>query len=278
VFTINHKTLKLRILAVTPADYPAYLAYMDEYYRRDKTPELPGRVVVNETIKVDGDLDALTETRIDLARALTGTHGQVIVHVEESDSSKDRWEKQRVDAWVQITDIGLDAFADYENLVVWATNLADGKPLAGVSLELTPQPTAAQTTAADGLATLAMPAAAAGRRGGELLIARKGDDLAILPENASYYGSGGTWWHREPSDLLRWHIFDDRAMYRPGETVHVKGWVRKLNSGKNAELVAAGAETFTWRIMDSRGNEIGKGTGRCPRRAGSISRTSCRRR
>ena len=34
-----------------------------------------------------------------------------------------------VETWVQSTDIGLDAFADKNGLVVWTNSLKDGSPL-----------------------------------------------------------------------------------------------------------------------------------------------------
>ncbi len=37
---------------------------------------------------------------------------------------------QTVQAWVQVTQIGLDAFADHSEMVVWTTALKDGAPLA----------------------------------------------------------------------------------------------------------------------------------------------------
>ena len=42
---------------------------------------------------------------------------------------------------------------------------------------------------------------------------------------------GGDTWTRNPArDELRWYVFDDRQMYRPGEEVHVKGWLRRIGA------------------------------------------------
>ena len=38
---------------------------------------------------------------------------------------------QTVQAWVQVTQIGLDAFTDHSEMVAWATALKDGAPLSG---------------------------------------------------------------------------------------------------------------------------------------------------
>ena len=54
-----------------------------------------------------------------------------------------------------------------------------------------------------------------------VLVARKGADVAILPPSVWVWG-GGAWQARPVQDELRWYVFDDRAMYRPGEEVHVQ--------------------------------------------------------
>ncbi len=81
---------------------------------------------------------------------------------------------------------------------------------------------ATATTGADGTATLPLPAG----RAAQLLVAKSGDQTAILPANLYYWGDEG--WKQQPlTDVLQWYVFDDRKMYRPGEEVHVKGWIRR---------------------------------------------------
>ena len=70
-----------------------------------------------------------------------------------------------------------------------------------------------------------------------LLVARRGDDTAFLPSsqweswNDDCVGQAGTSGRDQ-----RWFIFDDRKLYRPGETVHLKGWVRVQQAGKTGDL------------------------------------------
>jgi uncharacterized protein YfaS (alpha-2-macroglobulin family) len=60
---------------------------------------------------------------------------------------------------------------------------------------------------------------------------------------------------------LRWHVFDDRGLYKPGEEVHVKGWVRDLGFGPTGDVGAANdVRTVSYRLNDSRGNEVLKGS------------------
>ena len=63
-----------------------------------------------------------------------------------------------------------------------------------------------------------------------MLVARQADDVAFLPKSAYIWGDDD--WHPWPvEDSLLWYVFDDRQMYRPGEEVHLKGWIR--NFGRN---------------------------------------------
>jgi alpha-2-macroglobulin len=122
---------------------------------------------------------------------------------------------------------------------------------------------AAQTnlTGDNGILRLALPDAASNQQ--NLLIAKKGKDLAFLPENTDYYWQeGGTWHKQAGTDYLRWFVFDDRGMYRPKEEVAVKGYIRKVTAGKLGDVVGLGdnASGLTYKVFDSQNNEIGKGT------------------
>ena len=64
------------------------------------------------------------------------------------------------------------------------------------------------------------------------------------------------------SDTLRWYAFDDRGIYRPGEAVHVKGWIRRVGSGSGGDVgpLDGAAEQVNYRLRDAQGNQILDGT------------------
>lgn len=95
-----------------------------------------------------------------------------------------------------------------------------------------------------------------------LLIAKKGKDIAFLPENTDYYWQESGSWYKKPTyDSLRWFVFDDRKMYRPKEEVSVKGYIRVYQGGKLGDIAELGdkAKDVSYIVRDSRGNEIAKG-------------------
>ena len=51
---------------------------------------------------------------------------------------------------------------------------------------------------------------------------------------------------------VRWYVFDDRQVYRPGETVRVKGWVRRYTLSGDAELQRAATGDATVRLRRQR--------------------------
>ncbi|HFQ94562.1 MAG TPA: hypothetical protein ENK32_11165, partial [Anaerolineae bacterium] len=252
VYAINYDQLRVRAYAVAPADWPAYLTYLQQFrYDQPSTP--PGREVLNEIIDTNAAPDALTEIPIDLSEALDGETGHLILIVEPAQKRGDDY-YPIVQTWAQATQIGLDAFTDPDQMVVWATNLADGAPLPNAAVTLLPNGAAAQT-GADGVARLTLPDS-----GAALLTAQAGDDTAILPANEYYWDDYG--WEREPVlDELRWYVFDDRSLYRPGEAVHVKGWLRRIGGGPTGDVGLPGdaAQAVSWTLIGPQGNELGSG-------------------
>jgi hypothetical protein len=259
IYTINYESLKVRLYSVGPENWNGFLRYL-----RDREGDLnlspPGRLVRSDTIKIEARPDELTETHIDLKPALEDGLGQVIILVEPADQKPWRPDRQRyqIAAWVQATQIGLDAFVDRSELLVWATSLKDGRPLEGVQIELLPAGLKA-TTRADATARLELKPDI--YKGSALIVARKGKDIAILPEiTYSWFD-----WHKEGApDLLRWHVFDDRKMYRPGEEVCIKGWIRLIGGGKSdwMKLPNGAVTSIDYVLKDPRGNEMARGSRR----------------
>ena len=312
VYTTNHTTLNVKLYAVAPSDWPAWAAYRryregydDDEAKKQATP--PGRLVFNKAVTVNNKPDELTETGIDLTPALKGDFGQIIAIIEQpglTQRVRRRWERNNVEAWIQRTQIGLDAFVDHQQLVGWANSLKDGKPVSGAELTITPgnaevigrnadkpeqgwgewlmgfvsseqkaeaeevseahanpQPLTPnpQSTGADGLLRFALPTDSSKTR---LLVARKGNDVAILPEYDHYYQSGSNWYKRNLGESLRWFTFDDRKLYRPGEEVKIKGWLRRVTNGPTGDVEAFNNsfKSLNYTLRDAQGNEVTKGT------------------
>jgi uncharacterized protein YfaS (alpha-2-macroglobulin family) len=268
VFSVNHQQLKVSLYAVTTEHWSQYVAFMrrGQQYgnRRGRVMPPIGQLVYSKVIDVANKQDELTETPIDLKPALNEGLGHAIVSVEAVQPRRTDWELRSLQTWIQATNIGLDAFVDQSKLLGWATSLKDGKPLGNIEMAIANYKAVKQAPAktnANGLANFALLNDA----GKKMLIARNGKDVAFLPEDLSWWDDGdySEWETQAAGDMLRWHVFDDRGMYRPGEEVRLKGWLRGVGEGPKGDVaMAAGARGVNYILSDSRGNEILKGSTR----------------
>ena len=317
IYSTNHNAVKVRLYAVEPKDWRQFQDYIRHLnYDDNKRPAIPGRLAYDDMVSIASKPDEVVETRIDIAKALNGGYGNVIIDIEPT-VHRDKYDRTRVFTWVQATQIGLDAFVDNTELVGFATELKTGKPLTGVELSIYPKSVARSvgqlpvvngegekgmvarvwewltgsggpsadeigSIDTDGTAgtTENVPAAQTNRTGDNgilrlalserksnsgpnLLIAKRGKDVAFLPENTEYYWQDtGSWYKKSDVDSLRWFVFDDRKLYKPKEEVAVKGYIRKISGGKLGDVEGLNGQvlTYAWSAKDPRNNEIAKGT------------------
>lgn len=255
VLTTGYERLDVKAYSVAPADFDRFQKAGADAERNIGPATWPvGRLALDTKVAVRGSKDDLVETVVALSAALKGKPGHLIVLIRpepEGDGTRGR-EVARL--WAQSTKIGLDAFADNEELVAWATSLTDGKPLSGARIALSPAGIEAMADA-NGLARLRL-----GEGSGRLLIATVGDDTALLPQSPSWWSEGDGWRRRDSGIGQRLFVFDDRHLYRPGEEVSLKGWIRSYGAGRGGDIgVAPAVKSITFTLRDSRGNEIAKG-------------------
>lgn len=252
--SINVPSLDVEIYRVTPSEWPAFLKFMEKNPRRPVPP--PGKKVWGRSIKVAGSPDEMIETPIDLSPALSGDGRGHAVIVIKPTRWPDRW-KPELNAWVQATEIALDAFVDSREMMAWATRLADGAPMSGVELSLQ---SVRASTSARGTAQLTLPAEPKSPR--QMLLARKGNDVAFLPENTYVWSEHGGWRRHEQGVHLGWFVYDDRSMYKPGETVSLKGWIRQIDLGEGGDVMglAGQVDDVSFKVIGPRGNDLTTGT------------------
>jgi uncharacterized protein YfaS (alpha-2-macroglobulin family) len=250
VRSINHKGLEVRVFRVEPEDWPAFADGLSRYRYQAETWQPPGRLVHSEIVRVAAEPDTWATTRIDLTPALSDGLGHAIVAVEPVEQPENVRERGYVFRWVEVTRLGLNAVTDRRDVVGWVTALESGAPAAGAQLTTIPDGDSA-TTDADGLATVPHPRRAENRR--RALVAARDGDTALLPLVS--------WSRIEVDDDLGWYVFTDRPLYRPGEEVHAKGWVRKIGGGVHGdvELADVGPQV-NWSVTDSRGVDVAQGT------------------
>ena len=239
--------LRVRLYAVEPSDYGSYLDFVSHWRRSRirRVDDAPWPLAIDEIVDTGIDHDGLTEVPIDLSGALNGEHGHLVMIVDGVGQPAETEAVYSTMAWVQDTDIGIDMITDYGDVVVWTTDLRSGDPLAGVTIELEGRG-ATLTTDDDGLARASLNTGGHG-----WVVATLGADRALNPVNVAA-------WPRD--DQTIWYTTDDRGIYRPGETLHLKGWVRNLDLSGDGDLeLFPSGELVTYSVSGPFGNDLGSG-------------------
>jgi alpha-2-macroglobulin len=266
--SINHDAVHVRVFRVTPEEwgrFPNYIWDSERFLDDDGRIEAPDtwELALDEAIETDGDTNTISETLVDLRPVLLGGPGQLVVIVEPTEqySRNDDlyWQNRPLVTWVQSTVIGIDAVADDRSVVVRATDLRDGSPIGGLDVAISDSDVVI-ITGSDGVGTGELPTTGGFEGFGRVLVAQAGDDIAMLP---SLFSGNGWQGSERSSDQTRWYLLTDRGVYRPGETVSLKGWVRRLTTTGEGRLelldVTDQTPRVLWTARDAQGNEIADG-------------------
>ncbi len=236
-------TVKVEIRRVQATDN---FAYRQIGYHRE--PDTIGQLVHSKTYDIGENGRQL---EIDLKPYLENKYGHLMVRADLLPVVEGQ-QHHLTRSWIQVTDIGLDAF-DSRNLEILATNLNDATPLSGVELKLHEQ-TETVISDKDGQAQLPLVKSPNHHH---VLIGSKGADSAVLSPNAY----GGSWHINEIANSVRWYTVCDRNLYKPGEQVIVKGWLRKADYTETGRLSlkAPDYEKIYYQVTDATGVKVVSG-------------------
>ena len=217
--------VQVRIKRVQARDWPSYQALS----RRGRDPgPLPGESVFDGAVAVDGPPGVITETRLDLSPALDAGLGHALVEVRAELDGRPAVDRR----WVVVSDVLLDAFSDADHLHVIATD-PEGAPLADRVIRLEPGGPRARTDA-QGRARLPLPAAPLANAPWI-----EADDAGFLTDGGWSRGRDFTARPVPARRLVAW-VTDDRGLYRPGERVHLKGFLRRFGEAGGLSTVESG--------------------------------------
>ncbi|MFN7971802.1 MAG: MG2 domain-containing protein [Acidobacteriota bacterium] len=221
-------------------------------------------VAFEATVKDDGTRRYTTED-VAFAPALSGRHGAWVVEVDRKESLD---ATSRNIVFIQDTALVEKKFKG-QNLYMVA-NAADGRPISGAPVRVLQyweewvQPVPGgqgktvyhhQTTqtASNGDGIAVVPCAN-GRSGTQALAMVALPDGRLAFSGLRYFSTyyPGTRWAG-----TRAIVFTDRPVYRPGQKVRAKVWIRNLVNGVYQE---AATGTTSWRVTDPKGQQIASGT------------------
>lgn len=243
-YSINQKQCRVRAWRATPGLWSAY----------ERDPSGLAQTLKKQSPVLDRAYsfktnNALAETILDLKSTFAKGATQLLVLVD----AQGREGQPALLSWIQYTDIGLSAVFDSKRLSVAARSLVDGKPIPNAQVSLYPSAIRAVTTDKDGLASISLPA----HKASVMLVAKTAATSCILPH------SYPQWIAKDQRDQIAWYTFTDRGVYRPGEEVHFKGFVRRVVCGPEGDVTSApGGAPLRYTVRDSLGLEVCSGN--CP--------------
>ncbi|MBS2009706.1 MAG: hypothetical protein JST01_21810 [Cyanobacteria bacterium SZAS TMP-1] len=230
---------ELRLYRVEPEQWPEFLN-QEDFDQKHK-----GSLLTKKHYGVGQDLTAI---RTDLKPFLRDGHGQFAIYAEYFVPDVKQPIKQK--CWVQVTEMGLDAFRG-RKLSALATTLAEGKPIFGAKVKLLLS-SGHVTTNESGQAEFLLKAPMKTNQG-QALILKRGSDSVILPDSS--------WYFRETPPVIRWYCQPDRLLYKPGQTVCIKGWQRGIRYTKQGalEIFDPKLHTVTYLAKAADNTELLKG-------------------
>lgn len=112
-------------------------------------------------------------------------------------------------------------------VVAWDTELSSGAPVVSATVQLYDREgnaLAQGVTGAEGLLTLEVP----GDPGPLLALAEAGGDVTVCGFGNEWSEDGWWWWWAPPArrPLYTTYAYTDRPIYRPGQQIYFKDWVR----------------------------------------------------
>lgn len=271
VHTVNLASLHVRIKKLAGTDliraYQGYRNYTGSGHDGKSiqpTAPLPWSLVAGETIldkeiPLANPIDTSKEITLLWDELLPKELRQSVLFLDitgTSHAGASPEGRRNAQAIIQLTDIGLAWKFTAREALVYAFSCDTGAPLAGVKIQLFGEDAAAldrATTDAAGLATVPRPEAA------RHLLASLGADNYLTAFDSAL-ATVGLWhfpvrysWSTPAESSRQAFLFTDRPLYRPGETVRLKGIIRTLH-GNAIEAAPAGPARIV--ILDPTEKEI----------------------
>ncbi len=270
----NVQTSRLRMVKVAPEQLfeviqKARYSY-DDNGRRDPLEGIKG-IKVRRTLRTGVAPNGKGQVGIATDEAL-GRRGGGPVYIElrcQALQKTYRWSNPYRGIVVQVTDLALMARYGNDAIVGLVTHMQSGKPVTGARALLRDRKgKVIWRGTSDGEGMIRAP----GRRalGGQhrapfVLWVERGRDKSFVildqsgDDGSALYAYSG-WSQVPPRKTLKMHLFTDRSPYRPGQTVHVKGVLRVVDTtptGGVAEAPAA-LKKVKVEVVTSRGHAIAK--------------------
>jgi len=233
----------------------------DEFFVRVDPEKAPGKTIWTKEFSIAPGLDKQNTVSLSWDEIL-GAHksGAVLLTAEAIDPAPESGKRCGAQAVVQVTDLGAVWKRSKRGTFAHVFSLASGRPIASAKLRLLDdkqKPLGEAVTDARGIALLP----AVGETGKWIIVDHGADSHALdLTDGASEVplyrlGVQGIEGDSEDqaNDTRSVFLFTERGVYKPGDTVRLKGVVRDLTGDRPR---APGGEKYTLALTDAQDREV----------------------
>lgn len=224
ISTLNYGSARVRLYRLKPEEWHVYRAFNFQLGRGNEE-EPPGTLIHDTELSCDVALEQQCDQILDLSPWFEESNDPILVWAQPQSPQaipvKYRNDLPDRAGLVTFSDLAIDVMVGRDLLYVWTNHLKTGQPLsAELSLyDHRGKRLATARSDAKGVAIFDRP------DDGEhhFIIGRYGDQVSILPEKKDYFS-----WKKIyiAEHNYRLYTTNDRGLYRPGETVNIKGWLR----------------------------------------------------
>lgn len=238
VRSVNLATLRVRATLLPPGNAATAMGLfaahgLDYEFRGTPVPvtSLEGELIAEKTIPLpDPEIDRHQTTDLDWTELLGPRHAGVVLLSFEGEPLRGTGEtRPAAQALLQLTDLGILWKKAGETIRVFIFSNTTAEPAADVQVELLDAEFATLASAGTdsggeaGLTCQTAPSWLAARRGDDVCVVAMGPRASSLPIGEWFFAQ----WDRPAVASTQAMIFTDRPLYQPGETAHVKGFVRR---------------------------------------------------
>jgi len=267
--TIQLRVTGLRELEVMGASFNS--ARLGQFYggswSGDEWPASLPKPTVTRVIDVSDSRERTKLVTINVDDFIEGTDSFVYLKIRSEEFEQwGRSMRRTIQQIVSVTNLGITAAFDRTDAVVLVTDLASGEPVANAEVRL--------LTDSGERELWKGKADAAGRARPKLnksfqslrtpvIVARKGDDEVFMP--IAHADLEGRWitglLGKAAEDEVRAFMFTERQPYKPGETVHLVGVLRRETTGPTGGVQLWGAGlSAAYTVTTPRGVKVQEGS------------------
>ena len=242
VSVLNTGRLSYQAARLSKNDVVPLLVQPKIFWSDQKVAARPGFFQVERSLDLKVPRNKRQVIPIDLAPLLAEKHGLVFLQLDtlRTDRTWDRYFK----VFLQSTGLAISAKFSPEKNIIWVTELQTGLPVPDAEVEVRDDRNSVKwkgKTDRDGKAVgpgwreLGLRGKEAWQEPQQWVFATRGGDVAF---SSSEWGTGidpyrfgiDYDWSPQPP-VVQGSVFTERGIYRSGETVHIKGILRKKDKG-----------------------------------------------